>query len=264
MPSMNFPAGQVTVVTGAAGGIGAATAARYAEAGADVLLTDIGGKVHDIAKVIASTFPERKIHSFAADVSDEKSVQGLAEEVKRVFGRVNHVAAVAGIVQKIAPVEHTEFAEWRRTFGVNIDGVFLVAKALIPLLRSSGGGSIVTVSSVWGQSGRANFAAYCTSKAAHSGLVQSLSLELAPSIRVNAVAPGHIKTDMHEIALQSMSEDRQKSKEEVRKEEWGAIPLGEGGDPSAIADAIVFLSSPASAYITGSTLDANGGLVFRA
>ncbi|WP_233888009.1 SDR family NAD(P)-dependent oxidoreductase [Paraburkholderia flagellata] len=263
MPSMDFPAGQVAVVTGAAGGIGAATAARYAEAGADVFLTDIGDKVHDIAKAISSKYPERKVHSFVADISDEKSVLGMAEEVKRVFGRVNHIAAVAGIVQKIAPVEHTDYAEWRRTFGVNIDGAFLVTKSLIPLLRSSGGGSIVTVSSVWGQSGRANFAAYCASKAAHSGLIQSLAQELAPSVRVNAVAPGHIKTDMHEVALQSMSEDRHQSKEDVRKHEWGAIPLGDGGDPRAIADTIVFLSSPASAYITGSTIDANGGLVFR-
>ncbi|AQH01463.1 hypothetical protein A9R05_21805 [Burkholderia sp. KK1] len=219
--------------------------------------------MHDIAKKVSEQFPERKVHAFSADISDEKSVQELADEVKRVFGRVNHIASVAGIVQKIAPVETTEYAEWRRTFGVNIDGAFLISKALIPLLRSSGGGSIVTVSSVWGQSGRANFAAYCASKAAHSGLIQSLAQELAPTIRVNAVAPGHIKTDMHEVALQSMSEDRHQTKEDVRKEEWGAIPLGDGGDPRSIADTIVFLSSPASAYITGSTIDANGGLVFR-
>ncbi|MFJ4347627.1 SDR family NAD(P)-dependent oxidoreductase [Pseudomonas sp. NPDC089401] len=263
MATMNFPAGHVALVTGAAGGIGAATARRFAEAGADVVISDVTESVHDLAKTLASVFPDRKFHSVICDVADEASAQNLIAETKAKFGRLDHVALVAGIVQKIDSVENTTYAEWRRVFGINIDGAFLVSKAAIPLLRASKSGTIVTVSSVWGQSGRADFAAYCSSKAAHSGFIQSLASELAPAIRVNAVAPGHVKTAMHEVALQQMSEEWNMTKEEVRAQEWGHIPMKDAGDPAALADSIVYLSSPASAYVTGTTLDVNGGLLYR-
>jgi len=263
MPSMVIPKGQVALVVGAQGGIGAATAKRYVEAGADVMLSDVSEKVHDVAKDIAESFPERKVHAFVADAVSEEDVKALAEDIRQKFGRLDHLALVQGILHKSAPVECLEYDEWKRVFGVNINSNFLVSKTMIPMLKADGGGTIVTVSSYWGQSGRPEYSAYCASKAANSGLVQSLALELAPAVRVNAVAPGHVKTEMHENALQQLADETHLTKEEVRQREWGDIPMGDGGDVCSLADSIVYLSSPASAYITGITLDVNGGIHFR-
>lgn len=260
MATMDFPAGQVALVTGAGGGIGNATARRYAAAGVDVVLADVTDSVHTAAEEVRNEYPDRRIHSVVVDVTDEDSVQAMAEDVTKTFGRLDHLALVAGILNKAYKVEDMPFAEWRRVFSVNIDGQFLTSKAFIPLLRQDGGGTIVAISSYWAKRVRPEYAPYCSSKQAVIGFVQSLATELAPDIRVNAVLPGHIKTPMHLVALEKMAEDEGVTFEEQRQKEWGGIPMADAGTPEELADAVVYLSSPASSYIVGAALSVDGGI----
>lgn len=263
MATIEFPPGQVALVTGAAGGIGTATVRRFAEAGVSVALLDVHDGVAATTEQFTGEFPDLTFRSYVTDVTDEGQVSQLVTDVRRDFGRLDHLSVVAGVLQDASPVEELDFAEWNRVLNVNLNGPFLLAKAFIPLLRADGGGTITNVASFWGRSGRALFSAYCTSKAALFVLTQSLAAELAPDIRVNAVAPGNINTAMHQRALHREAEERGVSFEEIKDKEWGAIPLKVAGEPSTIADALVFLSSPASSYITGASLDVNGGVLFH-
>jgi NAD(P)-dependent dehydrogenase (short-subunit alcohol dehydrogenase family) len=263
MTTIEFPAGQVALVTGAAGGIGVATVRRFAEAGVSVALTDIHDGVNATADKFAGEFPELKFAGYVTDVTDESQVQELATKVAADFGRLDHLGVVAGVLQDAGPVESISLAEWNRVLSVNITAPFLMAKTFIPLLRRDGGGTITNIASFYGRSGRALFAAYCASKAAVFNLTQSLALELAPDIRVNTVAPGNINTGMHQAALHREAEERGVTFEEIKAKEWGVIPLKVAGEPSVIADALVFLSSRGASYITGASLDVNGGALFN-
>lgn len=146
---------------------------------------------------------------------------------------------------------------------MNLRGVFLMTKTFIPLLPNHEGANIVCIASWWGRSGHAYYSAYCTSKAGVISLVQCLAGELAEQgIRVNAVAPGNIDTPMHRNALETEASARGISFEEMKEIEWAKIPLGFAGAPENIADAVAFLSSENASYITGATLDVNGGVLF--
>lgn len=263
MAMIEFPAGQVAVVTGAAGGIGSATVRRFAQAGVNVALTDIHDGVTATAEKISAEFPDLTFIGYVADVTDEAQVQELASKVGADFGRVDHLSVVAGVLQVAAPIENIPLEEWNRVLNVNITAPFLMAKTFIPAIRKAGGGTITNVASFYGRSGRAFFGAYCASKAAVFNLTQSLALELAPDIRVNTVAPGNINTGMHQAALHKEAEERGVSFQEIKDKEWGVIPLKVAGEPETIADALVYLASPGASYITGASLDVNGGVLFN-
>jgi NAD(P)-dependent dehydrogenase (short-subunit alcohol dehydrogenase family) len=263
MATIEFPQGQVALVTGAAGGIGSATVRRYAEEGVGCALVDIHNGVVGTAEKFASEFPNLTFQGYVADLTNEAQVADLVATVDRDFNRLDHLAAVAGVLQDASPVESMALEEWNRVLSVNVTSLFLITKHSIPLLRRDGGGTITNIASFWGRSGRAYFAAYCTSKAAVFVLTQSLAAELAPDVRVNAIAPGNINTSMHQRALHREAEERGVTFEEIRDKEWGEIPLKVAGEPSVIADSVVFLSSPAASYITGASLDVNGGVLFH-
>jgi NAD(P)-dependent dehydrogenase (short-subunit alcohol dehydrogenase family) len=263
MATIEFPQGQVALVTGAAGGIGSATVRRYAEAGVGCALVDVHNGVVGSAEKFAAEFPDLAFQGYVADLTDEGQVADLVAAVDRDFNRLDHLAAVAGVLQDASPVESMALEEWNRVLSVNVTSLFLIAKHSIPLLRRDGGGTITNIASFWGRSGRPYFAAYCTSKAAVFVLTQSLAAELAPDIRVNAIAPGNINTSMHQTALRREAEERGVTFEEIRDKEWGEIPLKVAGEPSVIADSVVFLSSSAASYITGASLDVNGGVLFH-
>jgi len=133
---------------------------------------------------------------------------------------------------------------------------------LTPLL-SRDDGTITFISSWWGRSGHAYFSSYCASKAAVIVFAQALAEELAPDIRVNTVCPGNIDTKMHRAALHTEAAERGITFEEMKDIEWAKIPLKIAGPPSAIANALVWLASPAASYVTGASLDVNGGVVFH-
>ncbi|GAA0312836.1 SDR family oxidoreductase [Kineococcus aurantiacus] len=261
-PDESWTRGHVALVTGAAGGIGRATAERFAAAGVDLVLADVSESVHAVAEDLRSRTGAR-VSDHRLDLGDPTRVRELAAAVAGDFGRLDSLLLVAGTVQTAAGIADLEPGEWNRVLRDDLTAPYLLAHAFAPLLAAGGGGSLTAVSSWWGRSGHAYFAAYCAAKAGLIVLVQSLAAELAPAVRCNTVCPGNIDTAMHRAALASEASARGVEVEQVRAEEWAKIPLRVAGPPQAIADALFFLSSPQAGYVTGASLDVNGGVVFH-
>jgi 3-oxoacyl-[acyl-carrier protein] reductase len=239
--------GRTALVTGAASGIGRATALRLAQAGAFVWINHLGqadaaeGVVREIATAGG------RAQAIEADVSDATAVQRMAGAVGAVDVLVNN----AGIIQEKPFLETTE-DDWDRMLAVDLKAVFLVCRAFIPGMLSKGQGAIVNIASDLGILGRERYAPYCAAKAGVIGLTKSLAREFAPQhIRVNAVAPGPVATAM--VSLEHMSA------EWVEKEL--AIPQHRLGAPEEIADTVLFLASDLSRFYTGQVLGPNGGSV---
>ena len=239
--------GRVALVTGAATGIGRASALRLAQAGAWVWVNHLG-QFHEAAALVREVEAcGGQARAIEADVSDAAAVQRMAAAVGAVDVLVNN----AGILQEQPFLETTE-ADWDRVLGVDLKAVFLVCRAFIPGMLSRGQGSIVNIASDLGLLGRERYAAYCAAKAGVIGLSKSLAREFAAqNLRVNAVAPGPVATAM--VSLEHMSA------EWVEKEL--AIPQHRLADPAEIADSVLFLASDLSRFYTGQVLGPNGGSV---
>ncbi len=247
---------------GAAGSVGAVTSHSLAEEGYDLVLLDAAPLDDVVAQVEA--VEGARAHPIKVDLMDEASVAAAAQELRESGTPVTALVVVAAVLQEAALVSDLSAAEWDRVMSVNLRGPFLVAKHLAPLLHDDAGSALVTVGSWWGYEGHALFSAYCASKAGLRVFTQALAEELAPrGIRVNMVAPGNIDGPMHRRALAAEAALLGVSEEEVREREWAKIPLGKPARPQDIADAILFLVGPRSAYMTGSVVDVNGGVVFR-
>jgi NAD(P)-dependent dehydrogenase (short-subunit alcohol dehydrogenase family) len=247
---------------GAAGSVGAVTSRSLAEEGYDVVLLD-AAPLDEVAAQVEAVEGARA-HPIQVDLMDEASVAAAAQEVRESESSVTAIVVVAAVLQEAAPVSDLSAAEWDRVMSVNLRGPFLVAKHFAPLLDDDAGSALVTVGSWWGYEGHALFSAYCASKAGLRVFTQALAEELAPrGIRVNMVAPGNIDGPMHRRALAAEAELLGVPEAEVRQREWAKIPLGKPARPQDIADAILFLVGSRSAYMTGSVVDVNGGVVFR-
>ena len=245
--------GQRILVTGAGGGIGTAVVETLAAEGALVVATDL------------RTPPQgQAAAAFACDVTDGESVANAVDKAAEILGGLTGIAYVTGVLHPAHPIAEFPLETWDWVFDANVKGMVRLAHSGVPALLNAGGGSIVTISSWWGFSGHAYFAAYCASKAALRIFTQSMAEELAGSgIRVNSVAPGNIDTSMHRDALTTEAEKRGLSFEEMKDLEWRKIPLQFAGPPQCIADSVAFLMSSQASYITGATLDVNGGVMLR-
>ena len=253
---------QIGIITGAAGGVGRAAAERFARDGWSLVLTDITEAVASVADDVG-TGAKGRVIGVKADISDSAGVQAIDAAVKSLDGPLTFLGLVAGTLQQVVSIEALDMDEWDRVMSVNLRANVLMIKQFIPALRQAGGASIVTVSSWFGHSGHGMFSAYCASKAGLISLTQSVAAELAiDKIRVNSVAPGNIATSMHFTALREEAEQRGTSFEAIKKAEWDKIPLGRAAEPAEIAAAIAFLASSDSTYITGATIDVNGGVLF--
>lgn len=231
--------GKVAVVTGGTKGIGEAIADRLAEMGAKVV-------------VCARQKSETRHRFVKADMCVSGDCKGMVEEAVREFGRVDILVNNAGIYPFKPFLEMTE-DEWKEVLDVNLNGVFRCTKAAVPHMIKQGGGKIVNVASIAGIIGFPGLAHYCTTKAGLIGFTRTLALELAPKkINVNAVAPGAIRTPGTEGMLASGEEGFLKS-----------IPWGRIGEPRDIANAVAFLCSDESDYVTGHTLVVDGGWTSR-
>ena len=249
------------IVTGAAGGVGRATAERFARDGWSLVLVDIVDAVTRVATELDVS--GTRIVGTVADITRESELAKIDATIAALGGSIKFLGLIAGTLQQVGSIETLEMDEWDRVMSVNVRANVLLLRHFIPALRAANGASVVTVSSWYGRSGHGLFSAYCASKAALISLTHSAAAELAADkIRVNSVAPGNVATDMHFTALREEADKRGASFEELKAIEWGKIPLGRAADPSEIASAIAFLASPDGAYLTGATIDVNGGCLF--
>lgn len=243
------------VITGAAGGVGAATALRFCEEGASVVLTDVD---RDAVARVATTLTAAGHAAWAqfVDVTDESSVKaGLGWATQRLGG-LDLVVANAGILDA-APLEAIDGPHFSRVIGVNLLGVFLTLRHATPYVREAGGGTLLCTASQAGTRGYPGLSAYCASKFGVVGLVQSLAQELAPDgIRVCCVAPGMIETSMLDqlIAERYHAVPGDAAGESVRR----ATPFGRPARPREIADGLVYLASALASYVSGITLTIDG------
>jgi NAD(P)-dependent dehydrogenase (short-subunit alcohol dehydrogenase family) len=236
-------AGRTAVVTGAAGGIGAACARRLAADGAAVVLTDIQ-PADAVAKQIEAD--GGRALALIADVADEDAWLAVVRAAEDRFGPVGVLVSNAYTVE-VAPADATSRASWDRQLAVSLTGAFLGVRACLPGLRATGG-SVVVVSSVHANFGLPGRPAYAAAKGALVSLARQLAVEYGPALRVNAVLPGPIETP----AWDGLSAaDRELSA--------AATAAGRLGTPEEVAAAVTFLASPQASYITGASLVVDGG-----
>jgi NAD(P)-dependent dehydrogenase (short-subunit alcohol dehydrogenase family) len=248
-------AGPVAIVTGAAAGIGEATARAFGGAGYRVALADINGEG---ASSAADALRGEGIETLAVelDVADPTMVEALVRKVEDAWGRLDAVHSNAG-VEGYFPLVDMPLDVLRRQIDVNLLGNLLVARAAIPLLRTSGGGSIVFTASVQGHLTLPGCVPYAASKAGLMATARALAVELgADGIRVNTVSPGTIDTPMLRRDLADMNSDDLAA---FYKQVEGANALGRIGAAREIADVVVFLCSEQASYVTGEDIVVDGG-----
>lgn len=241
---------RIAMVTGGSRGIGQAISVSLAKAGADVAVLFAGNQkaAEETAKQIEET--GRRALLIQADVSDANQVDAAVKQVLGQFGRIDILVNNAGITRDNLMLRMKE-ADWDQVVDTNLKGVFLCTKAVTRPMLKQRSGRIINISSVVGLAGNPGQANYVAAKAGVLGLTKSTAKELASrGITVNAVAPGFIETDMTAI----LDEDLQ---QEMRKQ----IPLARLGTPDNVAAAVRFLASEDAAYITGQTLNVDGGMV---
>ena len=240
--------GRVALVTGASQGIGRACALALAAAGASVALAARNeAKLAEVAAEIAAVGGDAQ--AFSLDIADEISIKACAKGVVAHFGRLEILVNNAGITRDVLALRMKR-ADWDDVLTTNLTGAFLLSQAAIAPMLKARWGRIINITSVVGQTGQSGQANYAASKAGLIGMTKSLARELAGrAITVNAVAPGYIQTAMTGILT-----------EEQRLAMTSQIPMARPGADTDIAHAVAFLASEAAAYITGHTLDVNGGM----
>ena len=245
--------GKVAIITGAATGIGRATALLFAEEGASVIIADVNED--DAQRTVANIEDEGGSARFVqADVSEAEDVQALMERAAEEMGGIDVIVNNAG-AQRSGVVTEFEESEWDLLMRVNPRSCFLGAKYGVPRLRERGGGSIVNVSSLAGLKGGPGMTAYSASKGAIIAFTRALAEELAPdNIRANSVCPGWIDTPFNEPAIEFMG-GRAQQEEMVQQ----TVPLKRQGTPEEIAPGFLYLASDASSYVTGQELVIDGG-----
>ena len=243
-------AGKTALITGAASGIGRATAALFHAEGAKVAASDRNeAGLAGLEGVADLTLPQ--------DVTDEARWREVVDAVMAAFGRLDILVNSAGIALK-GNIETATLADFRRTEAVNVEGVFLGCREAIRVMKGNGGGSIVNLSSVAGIIGDAQSAAYCASKGAVRLLTKSAALycgRAGYNIRLNSVHPSFADTPMVQELIASS-----KNPERVREGLMRAAPLGRMGRPEEVANAILYLASDESSFTTGIELMVDGGL----
>ena len=234
-------------MTGAARGIGLATAKRFLADGWRVALLDIDGE--NLQRTIAALDKPGATIAIHCDVADAAGVARALDIVATQFGRLDALVNNAGIAI-FKPILDVTYEDWSRVLAVNLTGPFLCAQAAAPLMRDSGGGAIVNITSISGLRASTLRTAYGTSKAGLAHLTQQQAVEFAPlNIRVNAVAPGPVDTAMAKAVHTP----------DIRAAYHDAIPLNRYGLEEELAEAIFFLCSERASYITGQTLAVDGG-----
>jgi NAD(P)-dependent dehydrogenase (short-subunit alcohol dehydrogenase family) len=243
--------GKVALVTGAASGIGRATAVRFAQDGASVIVADMDdrGGEETVALIRETGAQAMFIH---CDVSQEADAKALVDAALETYGRLDYAVNNAGILQPFQPLTELSTEWFDRSIAVNLRGVFLGMKYQIPAILKSGGGAIVNTSSAAGLVGMAGLTAYSASKHGVGGLTKSAALEYAKAgVRINAVNPGGVKTPMAAHAAEGV---------QMPANMPDPHPIGHSAEPEEIANAITWLCSDEASFVVGQNIAVDGGM----
>ncbi len=247
---------QVALITGAASGLGLATAKAFAESGATVVLAD---RNEEAAQSAARELADKghKTLAIRCDVSDDAQVEAMVEQTVSTFGRLDLAYNNAGVQNILAETADTTREDYDRVIGINLRGVWSSMKFELQQMRKQGSGAIVNCSSLGGLVGGAERGIYHAAKHGVIGFTKSAALEYAArGIRINAVCPGLIWTPM---ADQMVAAGQGEALKEMEK----SIPMRRVGRPEEIADAVLWLCSDAASYVTGQSISVDGGLIMR-
>lgn len=245
--------GKVAMITGAASGIGLGTAKRFTEVGARVALLDIDeSKGEKAAKEINNLGENAKFYK--CDVISNSDCKKIAEKVYKEFGRIDTLVNNAGVIIRKNIVELSE-KEWDLVLGVNLKAIYLLSHYVIPYMIKNGGGSIINTGSGWGLKGGPNAVAYCAAKGGVVNLTRAMAIDHGKhNIRVNCVCPGDTDTPMLHSEAAQLGEDEAEFMKEATDR-----PINRVGRPEDIANAILYLASDLSSWVTGSILVVDGG-----
>lgn len=254
---------KVVVLTGAASGIGRATAILFAEEGAIQVLSDIDEiGLNETYKLINNEAKDRTKIT-VVDVRNQDDVKNMIDITIEKFGRIDVLVVNAGVV-RVGPVETFPDSDYNLLIDVNIKGTHYTCKYAVPYFKKQKFGSIITLASVAAHIGQTAHANYCSTKAAVLGYTRALALDLAPyNVRVNSVSPGATDTPMLQSDVAKQAKDRGLSYEEVKKEFEEEGVMGRWAKPEEIATGILFLATDESSYMTGADLRLDGGWTTR-
>ncbi len=254
---------KVVVITGAASGIGQATAKLFAQEGAIQILSDIDEEGLRETFDMLKEEEQNRTTIMKIDVTQPEEVKEMMQHIIEVFNKIDVLIVNAGVV-RVGPVETFPDADYDLLINVNLKGTHYTCKFAIPYFKKQKFGSIITLASVAAHIGQTAHANYCSTKAGVLGYTRALALDLAPyNVRVNSVSPGATDTPMLQSDVAKQARDRGMSYEEVKKEFEEEGVLGRWATPEEIANGILFLASEESSYITGADLRIDGGWTTR-
>ena len=250
---MNSLSGKVALITGGAAGIGRATSLLFAREGAAVVIADVNAQAGQaVAAEITQAGGRARFQ--AADVTRCADGRRLAQQTLHQFGRIDILFNNAGIIRRATILDLSE-EDWDRVMSVNVKAIYLLSREVIPHMQKQGGGSIINTASGWGLAGGAKAAAYCASKGAVVLLTKAMAIDHGPqNIRVNCICPGDTDTGMLREEARQLGERSDCFLSDAAKR-----PLGRVGAPEEIAQAVLYLASDASSFVTGTALVVDGG-----
>lgn len=244
--------GKVAVITGGASGIGRATALLFAREGAAVAIADVNAEAGQrVADEIARE--GHRVLFGAVDLTLSLDCRRLVETTIHELGKIDILFNNAGIIRRSTILDLSE-EEWDRVMAVNVKSIFLLSREVIPHMEKQGSGVIINTASGWGLAGGSRAAAYCASKGAVVLLTKAMAIDHGPRIRVNCICPGDTDTGMLRAEAAQLGEDSSRFMADAARR-----PLGRVGTPEEIAQAVLYLASDASSFVTGTALVVDGG-----